>query len=159
MTRVLLIFRSGTYPIVHIWISIPNQLYYEIMFVYFFIHLDVQRNCVFVKNLSCPSVIQHTNNNHTSVYIVLFIKFDKPGFVSIVKESHRRIISYLLTNWVILTLCMSHLTMYCFLNDFPGWVLDRVTFKLLSNSIPFLVGLYSPFSDEIMNPGCVWYRV
>ena len=44
-------------------------------------------------------------------------------------------------------------------NGFSGWILDRVHDKLLSNCIPFFGGLYSPFSDIVKCPGCVWPRV
>ena len=44
-------------------------------------------------------------------------------------------------------------------NDFSVWILDRVHDKLLSNCIPFFGGLYSPLSDIVKFPGCVWPRV
>ena len=42
-----------------------------------------------------------------------------------------------------------------FLNDLSSLTLERSVVKFFSNYIPFLGGLYSPFSVEIPTLGCV----
>ena len=48
--------------------------------------------------------------------------------------------------WVNVTLCLSHMNISRFLNDFSGWILDRFHKEFLLNIIYFLGGLYSSFS-------------
>ena len=103
-------------------------------------------------------ILQDTTNNHNSGFILVFCNWPNPGLIVKAKESYRCIIAQLLPKLVKLTLCLSQLTMYWFINEFSRWILDIFNVKSLSNSIPFLCGFYLSFSATVTITGCFWTR-
>ena len=159
MKRVLLTPRAGMEHILYVCLSISARFCCKIMIMYFWVKLDTRPNCVIVWNLYLPSVLQDTTNNHNSGWILLFCNLPNPDLIVKFKESHRFMISYFITKWVKSTLCLSHLTIYWFINEFSRWILDSFNVKFLSNSTPFLCGFYPYLYDAVTSPGCFWPRV
>ena len=157
--RGLLRPRSGTKHILYICFSISARLCCKIMILYFWVNLNTRPNCVFVQNLCLPSVLQDTITNHDFGCIVVLCNLPNHYFFVKVKESHRYMISYFVTKWVKLTLCLSHLTMYWFINKFSRWILDSFNVKFLSNSTPLLCVFYPYFYSAVTILWCVWPRV
>ena len=159
MKMFLLIPRYITKHILYVCQSISARLCCKIMIFYFWVNLDTWPNCVVVQNLYLHSVLQDTTTNHKLGCIVVLCNLPNHDFVVKVKDSHRYMISYFVTKWVKLTLCISYLTMYWFINEFSWWILDSFNVKFLSNSISFLCGFYPCFYATVTNIWCVWPRV
>ena len=101
-----------------VFLSISAQLCCKIKAVYLWVHLNVRPTFVIVENLSCPYLLQDTTNNHASGSIVVNINFPQPGFIGSFKESWVYMPLFLLPVWFNVKLCLSHITISLFLNDF-----------------------------------------
>ena len=88
MTIILLISKAGIYPIIHVCISISDQLLCKIKLVSFWVHLNGRPNYVIFENLSL--------NNHAYVSISVFINFPKPDLIGPVKDSWGYMLSSLI---------------------------------------------------------------
>ena len=85
VTMILLRFRAGTYPIVHVFHLALSQHCCKIKLVSLWVHLNVRPNCVVFDNLSWNSLLQYTNTNHKSDKIVVLSNTPKPDVVGPVK--------------------------------------------------------------------------
>ena len=170
MKKIWLRFRAGFYPIIHISISLSDQLCCRIKFVSFWVCLNIRPTCVIFSNLSWTSAFQYTTTNYASCFIVVNINFPKYYFIGTVIDSWRCIIlpffpSELMWYFVSLILpctgsSMTFRMKYLWVsNDFYGFILDRVNAKFLSNSIPFLSRLNSLISVTVEITGCLLPRV
>ena len=153
MTRIWLRLSAGIYLIMYFFLSISTQLCCKIKLFPFWVQLNARHTCVIVANIYWPYLFKDSTNNCASSRIVVFSNFPKPGFIGPVPS----IIPS--TKLVTVTLCISHMTMLWFPNDFSGWVIDRVNNELLSNYSYFLVVIYFTFSTTVTIPGCVLFNV
>ena len=160
-------FKAYLYPIIHVCLSISAQLCCKIEIISLWVHLNGIPTCVIFANLSWPSMIQYSTNNHASSYIVVTSNFPNPDCIGPVKYSGSYIIlSFLPSEWTwhcvyLIWPCpfFSMIFSKKFLwgsNDLSRLIIDRVNKKLLSDSIPFLCGIYSLLSASLWIPGCVW---
>ena len=81
MKRIWLRFRSGIDTIMHVWLSIPDQLCCKIKVLSFWIHLNTRLNCITVENLSCTSVIKDNTTKHAYGHIIEFRNICKPDLL------------------------------------------------------------------------------
>ena len=65
-------FIYGPYPIIHVSLSIPAQLYCKIKRFSFWIHLNVRTSFVIVVILSWLTISQYIATNHAYDSIVVF---------------------------------------------------------------------------------------
>ena len=100
MTSIWLRFRSGPYTIIYVCLSISAQLCCKIEIISLWVHLNGIPTCVIFANLSWPSMIQYSTNNHASSYIVVTSNFPNPDCIGPVKYSGSYIIlSFLPSEW------------------------------------------------------------
>ena len=93
LKRIILIFRSGLYPIMHVCLSILAQLCCKIKLSSFWVHLNTIPTCVIIVNLSWPSMFQYTTTYHASGLIVVHVK---PDFIDTATELWRYMVLSLL---------------------------------------------------------------
>ena len=96
MTRILLILKSSTYPIIHVCLSISSQICCKIKLVSFWVPLNDRTNCVLVENLYRTSLLQDTTTNHVYIRILVFSNLPKPDFIGPFKDPNRYMLSSLL---------------------------------------------------------------
>ena len=101
MAGIWFIFRSGDYPIIHVFLSISDQPCCKIKFVYFWVRLNVIPPFVVFTNLSWSPIFQDIITNHVYGWIVVLRHFLKPDFIGTGIESWRyMLLSLLPSEWI-----------------------------------------------------------
>ena len=150
--RIFLRFRYDVYPIMHVWLSISDQLCCRIKLLSFWVHFNTLPTCVIITNHSWLSVFQCTNTDHFPGRIVVHVNYPKTYFIGPYNDVWRyKLLSLLPREWTwncvyLIWSCsiFSNIFRMKYLlvsNDLSGLIIDRVNDKLLSNSTPFLGGL------------------
>ena len=101
MPRIWLRFRSGIYTIMHVCLSISNNLCCKIKIVSLWVHLNAIPPCVIVKNLSWPPIFQDFITNRASGCILVFSHLFKPYYIIKIKELWTYMLFYFLpSEWM-----------------------------------------------------------
>ena len=96
MKMVWLILRAGIYNIMHVCLSISDQLFCKIKLFHVWVNLNAIPTCVIITNLFWTPIFQDIITSPASGRIVVFSNFLKTDFIGTVTESWRYMLSSLL---------------------------------------------------------------
>ena len=118
MTRSWSIFRALIYPIMNVCLSISDHICSKIKLLYFWVNLGARPTCVTVANLYRTPIWYDITTNHAYGHIAVFRNPPQAWFYW---DSQLVLEVYDITpssKWVTIKLCLSHMTILWFLNDF-----------------------------------------